>query len=125
MIVSGEPVARFVSEKLGFGLCPPYTSMGIEKDGEITAGVLFNHFEGHDVHFTAVGSGWTRQFLRMIGHYVFTQLQCERMTAVTGCEDVVRLAGRLGGVIEGRLRNHFGKDHDGIVVGILRQEYRY
>lgn len=125
MIVSGEPVARFVSRRLGFGLCPPYTAAGIEKDGAIICGVLFNQFEGADVHFTAAGTGWTRAFLREVGRYVFDQLGCERATATTEQRSVVELAQRLGGKIEGRMRNHFGPGRDGIIVGILRHEYRY
>lgn len=123
MIVSGEPVARFVSEKLGFGLCPPYAALGIERDGEIIGGVLFNHFEGADVHVTLAGKGWNRAFLREVGAYVYETLGCERMTAVTGCDAVARYAERLGGQIEGRMRSHFGPGQDALVVGILRDEW--
>lgn len=125
MIVADERVARFVSEKLGYGLCPPFTAVGIERDGEIVAGAVFNHYEGADVHVTVAGKGWTKGFLRAVGTYVFDQLGCERMTAITGCEDVAMFARRLGGRVEGRLRSHFGAGHDGIVLGVLREEYRY
>lgn len=125
MIVVGEVAARFVSGKLGFGLCPPYSAMGLERDGEIVAGVVFNHFEGADVHVTLAGSGWNRTFLKAVGGYVFDQLGCERMTAVTACDGVARYAKRLGGQIEGRLRSHFGPGKDAIIAGILRDEWRY
>ncbi len=124
-IVSDERVARFVSEALGFGLCPPYSCAGIEKDGRIIAGVLFNGFEGADVHFTVAGTGWTRQFLSAMGHYVFDQLGCLRATATTEQPEVVMLARRLGGKVEGRLRDHFGPGRDATIVGILRDDYRY
>lgn len=125
MIVSGEPVARFVSESLGFGLCPPYVAVGIEKDGKIVGGALLNHFEGADVHVTLAGSGWTAGFVRAVGSYVYDTLGCERMTAVTGCATVAGYARRLGGQIEGCMRSHFGPGKDGIIVGILREEWRY
>lgn len=125
MIVSDERVARFVADGLGFGLVPPYTVMGIERHGVIVAGVLFNCFEGADVHFTAYGKGWTPSFMRAVGQYVFGILGCERMTATTESHFVVRLACKLGGVVEGRLRNHFGGGRDGIIVGVLKDEYRY
>jgi RimJ/RimL family protein N-acetyltransferase len=125
VIVTGEPVARFVSERLGFGLCPPYTAMGIERNGEIVAGAIFNHFEGADVHVGIVGTGWTRGFIRAVGEYVFGQLGCERMTAITREESVCDFARRLGGQVEGRLRSHFGPGEDGIVCGILRDEWRF
>jgi RimJ/RimL family protein N-acetyltransferase len=122
-IVADERCARFVSAALGFGLCPPYTTMGLERDGAIVGAVLFNHFEGADVHVTLAGHGWTRGFLRAVGDYVFDQLGCERMTAVTRCPQVARFAERLGGRREGVLRSHFGPGHDAMVLGILREEY--
>lgn len=125
MICSGEPVARFVSQWLGFGLCPPYTAMGLLRGDEIVAGVLFNQFEGADVHVTAAGTGWTRGFLQACGRYVFETLDCERVTVTTEHEGVAMLAERLGGVREGLMRNHFGRGRHGIIVGILRDEYRY
>lgn len=125
MIVAGDEVARFVSDRLDFALCPPFTSMGIERDGKIVAGVLFNHFEGSDCHVTVAGTGWTRAFLRAVGAYVFGQLECERMTFVTEQPAVEKLACRLGGAIEGRLRNHFGCGRDGVIIGVLRADWKY
>lgn len=100
-------------------------AVGIEKRGEVVAGALFNHFEGADVHVTIAGKGWTPSFVRAVGTYVYDQLGCERMTAVTACERVARYAERLGGKVEGRLRSHFGPGKDGILVGILRGEWKY
>ena len=125
MIVADDRVARFVSDRLGFTLCPPFTTMGIERDGEIIGGVLFNQFEGADVHFTAAGEGWTRGFYQAVGEYVFRTLGCERMTATTASEQVAKLAEKLGGKREGVLRSHFGPGNDAIIVGILRDEYLY
>jgi hypothetical protein len=125
VIVTGEHVARFVSEQLGFGLCPPYVALGIERDGAVVAGVLFNCFEGPDVHVTIAGHGWTPGFVEAVGNYVFHQLQCLRMTAITREPKVVGYARRLGGQIEGRLSNHFGIGQDGILLGILREHWPY
>jgi RimJ/RimL family protein N-acetyltransferase len=121
--VAGDEVARFVSQELGFGLFPPYTAMGIERDGKIVAGVLFNCFEGADVHVSIAGHGWTRGFIEAVGGYVFGTLGCERMTCTTEKPDVVDYAKRLGGQVEGCLRNHFGRGRDGIIIGILRDEF--
>lgn len=125
MIVCDERVARFVSEKLGFALCPPYSVMGIERDGEIVGGVLFNHFEGADVHVSLAGEGWNRAFIEAVGRYVYDQLRCERMTAVTADPAVVDYARRLGGEVEGCLRSHFGPGKDAAIVGILREDWRF
>ncbi|MBO9580330.1 MAG: GNAT family N-acetyltransferase [Sphingobium sp.] len=125
MIVTDERVARFVSEKLGFGLCPPYSVVGIEVDGQIIGGVLLNFFEGADVHISVAGRGWGRDFLRRLGEYVFDQLGCLRATLITEQPAVISLGKKLGGEVEGCLRNHFGTGRDGTIIGILRENYRY
>lgn len=124
-IVADDRVIAFVSSTLGASFVPPFTCMGIEKDGEIIAGVVLNVFEGADVHVSVAGSGWTRGFLADFGNYVFDQLKCERVTAITEQPKVVRLAERLGGVVEGAMRNHFGSGRDAYIVGILKSDYRF
>ena len=125
MIVGDERVARFVSSHLGFALCPPYTCLGIERDHRIVAGVLFNQFEGADVQITVAGTGWTPEFVRAVGLYVFAQLGCLRMTCETEQEPVVKLACKAGGQVEGCKRDHFGLGRDAWIVGILRREWKY
>lgn len=125
MIVTDERVARFVSRELGFGLCPPYSVVGIERDGEIIGGVLLNFFEGKDLHVSVAGKGWGKEFLRQVGEYVFNQLGCLRATLITEQPSVVALGIKLGGQIEGCLRDHFGEGRHGTIVGVLREEYRY
>ena len=125
MIVEGEAVARFVSERIGFALCPPYTAMGIERDGEIIGGVIFNSFEGAAVHVTLAGKGWTRAFIKAVGDYVYRQLGCARITVTTADPKVVEYAQRLGGQLEGVLRDQFGEGRDATLVGILARDWRY
>lgn len=125
MIVWDDRAARFVEGVIGQKVVPPFVSVGIEKEGAVIAGVVFNHFEGHDIHATIAGHGWDRQILREIGDYVFRQLGCERITAVTEQAKVVGFGERLGGQVEGCLRNHFGPGRDGYVIGILKDEYRW
>ena len=125
MIVTDERVSVFIGDKLGIGVFPPWTAMGIEKDGEIVAGILFNCFEGADVHVTACGSGFRKNFLQNVGDYVYNQLGCARMTFKTEKEYVAKLAEKLGGKREGILRNHFGEGRDAILIGVLKNEYRF
>lgn len=125
MIVTDERVAAFISEKLGAALCPPFTVLGIERDGMIIAGVLFNQFEGPNVHVSIAGFGWTRGFIAAVGEYVFGQLGCLRMTITTEHEKVAGYALRLGGDIEGRMRDYFGPGRDAILIGILRSDWKF
>lgn len=122
-IVTGDAVARFVSEQIGCAFVPPYTTMGIERGGKIIGGVIFNVFEGCDVHVSAAGKGWTRGFLADVGQYVFGHLGLLRMTVITEQENVIDIAKRLGAQVEGRLRDHFGPSRDAIVLGILKNDY--
>ena len=124
-IVSHDGVRSFIESALDLKLCPPCSFMGLEQDGRIIAAVAFNVFEGHDLHFSAAGCGWNKKFLSEVGRYVFDVLGCQRMTAVTESAEVARLAQRLGGQIEGCLRNHFGPDRNAYIVGILAKEYKF
>lgn len=123
-IATDERVAAFISRELGTALCPPFTVMGIERDGKIIAGVLFNQFEGPNVHVSAAGKGWSRGFIRAVGRYVFEQLGCLRMTVTTEQPAVVRYAKRLGGKVEGRMRDYHGKGRDAVIIGILRDDWK-
>lgn len=125
MIVTDDRVARFVGERVGAIIYPPFTCMGIERDGEIVAGAVFNCFTGHDVEVTVAGHGWTRGFFRAVGDYVFGQLGCVRMQVTTEQETIARVSERMGGKREGVLRNKFGRGRDGIVLGVLDTEYRF
>lgn len=123
MIVTDERVAKFVGERVNRIILPPFTAMGIEKDGQIVGGAVFNCFTGHDVHATVAGSGFTRGFLAEVGCYAFSSLGCIRITAITEQPKVVRLAEKLGGQVEGLLRDYFGPERDGFLIGILKENY--
>lgn len=124
MIVTDDRVARFVEYVIGQQIAPPYTCMGIEAGGRITAGVVFNVFEGAAINVTVAGKGWTRGFVRAVGEYVFGQLGCSRITVITERPEVVALAERLGGEVEGIMRNQFGPGRDGALIGILKEDWR-
>jgi len=125
MIVTDARVPKFVGERVGSIIYPPFTAMGLERGGKIVAGVVFNCFTGASVELTVAGKGWDRGFFKAIGRYVFDQLGCVRMEFTTEQEDVAGLAERLGGKREGILRDKFGKGRDGIVIGVLAKEYKF
>jgi RimJ/RimL family protein N-acetyltransferase len=125
LIVTDNRVAAFVGEKCGVAFIPPWTCMGIERDGEIIGGVVFNVFEGADVHMSVAGKGWSAGFLAEVGHYAFDILKAERITAITEQPKIVRLSERLGGQLEGLMRNHFGKGRDAFLIGFLRDEWKF
>jgi RimJ/RimL family protein N-acetyltransferase len=124
-IVTDIRVAQFMETVLGKPFIPPYTAMGIEKDGEIIGGVIFNHIEDHDAHVSVAGKGFSRGFMAEVGNYSFGVLNLQRLTAITEQPKVVRIAERLGGQIEGLMRNHFGEGRDAYILGILAKDFRF
>lgn len=123
--VDDARVPRFVGAQVGSIIYPPFTCLGTERGGEIINGAVFNCFTGPACHVTIAGHGWTKGFLAEVGHYVFSTLRCERVTTITEQPKVVRIAERLGGEVEGLLRNQFGKGRDGFLLGILAADYRF
>ncbi len=124
-VVTDDRVARLVELMTGTNIVPPYTCLGIDRDGQIVGGVVFNHYTRSDIHVSIAGHGWTKGFIADVGEYVFGQLKCLRITAITEQASVVRFAQRLGGEVEGLMRDHFGAGRDAFVVGILRADWRF
>jgi len=125
VIVTDERVAQFLSQKVDKSFCPPYTVLGYERGGEIIVGALFNVFEKTDLHVSIAGNNFPMSFMKALGRYVFGQLCYDRCTVITEQATVVDLTERVGGAREGVLRNHFGKGRDGIIIGVLKEDYRF
>jgi len=47
------------------------------------------------------------------------------MTFTTEQQSVARLAERLGGKLEGEMRDFYGPGRNGLIIGILKSEYRF
>lgn len=124
-MVTGPHVAAFVSEKLGTRFSPPYTTLGLERDGQLVTGIVFNCYTGHDIEINVAGSELPRSFLKRAAKYCFEECSCIRVTITTEQEHVIDLAHRLLAQTEGRKRNHFGAGRDGVVLGILREDWKF
>ena len=124
--VYDKSVAVFVGDALETHFSAPYSAIGMKRNGVLVAGAIFNCWTGADVEVTVAArpGGITRGFIRACYHYVFTQLQCERVSVTTEQPIVINLAERLGAQTEGRKRNLFGKGRDGVVLGLLREEFK-
>ena len=129
LIVYDAPdrVAAFVGARCGTAIVAPFTALGLERNGKLVAGCVFNVFTGPDIQVTvaALPGAITRAFVRACGAYVFGQLQCERASIETQHTAVVDLALRLGGVLEGCKHNAFGRDRHAHMLGILRTDWKF
>jgi len=125
MIVTGEHVAAYVAGRVGTPFFPPYTTLGVEKDGKIVAGIVFNCWTGPDVHLSigAEPGALSRRFLRRVGLYITKELGCIRATIETEQPAVVEMVERMGGKVEGFKRNHFGEGRDATLLGVLKEDW--
>lgn len=125
MIVSGADVAAYVAGRLETNYYPPFTALGVEQDGVIVAGIVFNCWTGPDVQLSiaAEPGAMSRRFLRRVGLYITQELGCIRATIETEQPHVVEMALRMGGQIEGMKRDLYGEGRDGTVIGVLKKDW--
>lgn len=126
-VVTDIRVVQFVEAMIGKTFIPPYTAMGVEIDGKVAGGIVFNIFEGTDCHMSVASKKrpWPKGFLADVGEYLFGQLKRERVTIITEQPRVVSIACRLGGKVEGVMRSHFGAGRDATIVGILKADWKF
>ena len=125
-IVTDDRVAKFVGDRCETIIYPPFTAIGLEKDGRIVAGAVFNSFTDFDIEVTVAGEcgAFTRRYIRSIGQYVFGQLGCLRLSITTQQPHVINIARRLGAQTEGCKRDHFGKGRNAMMLGLLREDWK-
>ena len=106
-------VVPYLEDRLNVKLTPPYTTIGIEQDGRIVGGWLFNDYNGHNVEISvALDRPLTRGMIRAVSDYVFRQMKVRRVTA--RCRESnqksAALIRRLGFRWEGRLPFYYGDE---------------
>lgn len=63
----------------------PCTTFGVVRNGQIAGGIAFNNYRKFSVDMSAVlDCALTRAELRTLCGYAFNQLDCRRVTAITG-----------------------------------------
>lgn len=127
MIVTDSRVALFVGQRNEQVVIPPFTAMGVERNGAIVAGAIFRNFNGPDCDVMVVGdvAAFSPLFIRSIGRYVFGKIGCCRLSMATDQPRVVELALRLGAKVEGLKRDGFGPGRDVTLLGVLRSEWKF
>jgi RimJ/RimL family protein N-acetyltransferase len=123
-------VARWVCERVGGSYDPgSMTALGLERDGVLIAGVMFDHYNGRSVAMHVAGDGghWmTREFARACFGYAFNQL---RVGKVLGFVDSTNTAARrydehLGFVLEATITGA-GKTGDLLIYSMTPQQCRW
>ena len=133
MIVWDQPerVMRFVAEKTDEEDFPLYTAIGLENQGKLVAGVVFNLKCGSNImmHVASDGSRhWmTPAYLSACFRYPFIQEQCRRITGPVRADntEAQKFIEHLGFKREGQLRAACSDGTDIIVYGMLKSECRF
>lgn len=84
--------------------------LGLEREGELVAGVLYEGWNGHNVWMHVAippGSRITREFTRYCFHYPFVELGCKR---VSGYVEASNAAAR-------RFDEHLGFEREAVLKG--------
>lgn len=112
MIIFGGRVVEWVAKQTAdFGNYGAAAGIGVERDGQIIAGVVYNDWNGVNAnqHCAALpGSNWmSKALLWYAFDYPFNQLHCKRITGLVGEGNAAarRLNEHLGLVEETRLKD--------------------
>jgi RimJ/RimL family protein N-acetyltransferase len=132
-IVWDEPerVMRFVASRVGENELFGYSAIGLERDGELVAGVLYEQHNGPNVmmHVASDGSRhWmTPAYMAACFRYPFLQLGVNRVSGLVRADnkDAQRFDEALGFKPEGVLREAAADGADLILYGMLKRECRY
>lgn len=106
-------------------------AIGLEEDGELIAGVVFNLYTGPSImmHVAAEpGRRWlTRDFLYRCFAYPFIQLKCHRVGGLVREDnlDAQRFDEHLGFKREGLVRRGADDGTNLILYGMLKEECRW
>jgi RimJ/RimL family protein N-acetyltransferase len=132
-VIYGEDqrVINWVESQIGEKYPEGTVGIGLEQDGELIAGVVFDYYTGPSIsmHVAAVpGKRWmTKDFLWRCFAYPFLQLQCNRITGLVRVDNLAaqKFDEHLGFKREGLLRKAAEDGTDYIVYGMLREECRW
>lgn len=112
-IVNDQRVVDFVAERVGMKQPMQCYPVGLEQDGTIIAGALFERGNAHNVFMHgAVDRPVTRPFLRALFAYPFDKLGVRRVTVMPPSSNMEAIAWdiRVGFEFETKLA---GAAHDG------------
>lgn len=130
-IVTGPQVVSWVAERTGeFGNFGAAVGIGIESDGRLLAGVVFNEFNGSSmcIHVASDGSKrWmSRELLWFTFHYAFEQAKVKLLLGLVGSKNAEsqRLVLHLGFVEEHRIPDAH-PDGELIIYRMRREECRW
>lgn len=122
-----EFIAKYVGDALGLVFSGPYVAIGfVDEAGTLRGGAVFNNYNKSNIDLTIYCPGvTTRGLIRVVMHYVFVQLKCNRMTGRTRLDNknTQKLLPRLGFKYEATQKQYYGPDkNDAAVMYMIDRE---
>jgi len=126
LVYDNEALALWIGTQLHKEFLPPYQCIGVARGAELLAVALFNNFDwpSIEITFATTSPRWaSRQMIARIIGYPFIELDCRRITAVTGRrnKDARAFLLRFGFHEEGHHPELFEND-DGVSYGLLKRD---
>ncbi len=124
-------VFDFVNKIMPMQMTSGMKGLGLERDGELIAGVLYEGYNGQNVwmHVAAVpGTQWmTRDFLRYCFHYPFNEMGVARVSGYVNAsnKEARRLDEHLGFKPEAVIRGAAPDGDDVIIYAMWREDCRF
>ena len=129
MIVVGEHVCFWTADKTGGTYyAGSGQGIGLEKDGVLIAGVLYDNCTGRSIqmHVAGVGNWLSREYLRVCFDYPFRQLGVKKLIGLVDSTNTpaLKFDKHLGFVEEAVIRDA-GKYGDLHILTMTRDQCRY
>jgi len=126
-----ERVGAWVAERVSATTFGPFTAIGLERNGELVAGLVYNMFTGPSINMHValdpILRMVSREHLAIAFGYPFNQLKCKRITGRVHALNfkAQRFDEHLGFIREGIERCGAADGADIILYGMLRAECRW
>ena len=124
-------VWAFVKERVPIAMVAGMKGLGLERDGELVAGVVYEGFNGKNVwmHVAAEpGAKWmTREYLRYCFHYPFVEMGVQRVSGYVEASNALarRFDEHLGFQPEAILEGAASDGGDVILYVMWKKDCRY
>lgn len=109
IICDADRVSKFVSDITGTDNWSAHQGIGLEKNGELVAGVIYDNYNGVNIfaHIASKGRWLNRNFLWYMHHYPFIELNVNRVTGLipSNNKEVIKFVEHLGAHKEATLKN--------------------
>lgn len=123
-------VWEFVTLQTGVPMSSAMKCLGLERDGKLVAGVLYDGWNGVNMWMHSAitkGAYLGREFPWYVFHYPFNEVGCQRLTGLVEVSnhDAVRFNQRLGFKAEALLRGAASDGGDSVIMVMTRENCRW